>query len=1035
MSKRLRCEVKYQTLYWWQSPWGCATAAKVDSTEFGLIGVNTDGEVDEDVVSPMPEYWDGWTPVSQSAVGGSGTRDDPFKLTTKVRAANTGVTFEQADRYVTGDLAYSTSVEVENGSSQVRQIRLYRSGKCFLGGSEYGYGRLSLEDAQVGCMADPATPTSTIDLVGLTPGGQMIEGDGYGWPMTLPTPIESRCSCTSYEKNGLLLSWEFSLQPGESRVFDSITALSQTGQDEIPLAIKASDDSPSAGDVVRYTVSAQDTTGRGGRLDELEVQIPPSAHLVSGSVSAASLSDPLVSGNRLTFSSPGKVEPLDAWKASFELEYSSAGDVTLAASAASPNAVFAAASYSASVSGMKRPETPALIAPADGARVSDQDVRFSWRDSRRADRYDLIVDGVLEKRTSAREAVVTLTDGPHNWQLIAVNNAGSSQSETRTVTVASARPADNGWVDYSELAERYKPIFEVARSDGFWPIDFETVFRLSDSSKRPSTAGPIKAFDPSATCVRTRSASRRPRSCQVARVQDLRGSSGEGQYLDFPANVGFDNQLKMFRRALGTTNPTPSTTALYPYIGGDKRRQDSSFSLQYWAFYGYNHFNGNKFGIRGGHHEGDWEHVSLMFAGRRDDFRRRAQNPVPKVVFFVSHGGLKHPVGWDSSEMRRVGPGGTCDTTRPSPMAGRRDAICVYVARASHASYPKPGSHHLRTTEDDSLTESFKDRWHLGAARLFGLVGKDWACWRGRAGQPTSGAQSKLGITPPEMPLRQQGGNENVTDDCYRAPEAGAASRTKVPARAAASTSGSGVGGIGDLDRCTDWMPPIYRYGETRVTVCDQSRLTRWLANGFADDEEVFRMTSSTDGDDSGRSAVVSRSVPTRSVSKLVTDATVASAGAVTVETLVGAGRVERATFADVQFRPGAPISAVAGPDGRVSILDGGSQVRSVYPTAFWLSARVKTRAAWAASSVTARRVSRLGVKIRWTISKPLRGVEYQVFARLPGRREVRIGRAKGGRRTAEMIRRVPAQASSVYVVATKATTSVRSPRVPIRGR
>lgn len=474
ISKRLRCEVRFQTLNWWQSPWGCATAAKVDGTEFGLIGVNDEGEVDEDVVSPTPEYWDGWTPVSQSDVTGTGSRSDPFELVTTVRAADTGVLFTQTDRYVIGDFGYTTSVEVRNTSSQPHQIRLYRSGKCFLDGSEFGYGRLSIESGQVGCMADPVLPTRTIDLVGRTTGASMIEGDGYGWPMTLESPIVTRCGCDTYQKNGLLMAWETVLAAGQSRSFVSITALSQTGQDPIPLSITASDDAPSAGDVVTYTVSAQDSTGRGGRIDDLEVQIPPSAHLVSGSVRTVSLADPAVSGSALTFSNPGAVDPFGSWERSFDLEYDDAGDVSLAASAASTSAVFAAASYNARISGEPRPEEPQLIAPADGDILTDLDVKFSWLPSSRAKNYDLFIDGVRERQVTGTVATVRLTDGRHNWHVVAHNSTGKTSSATRGVTVAGAESAVSEKPYTSlELLRRFRPYLFFQSGEPWLPLDVE----------------------------------------------------------------------------------------------------------------------------------------------------------------------------------------------------------------------------------------------------------------------------------------------------------------------------------------------------------------------------------------------------------------------------------------------------------------------------------------------------------------------------------------------------------------------------------
>lgn len=800
VSKRLRCEVRYQTLNWWQSPWGCATAAKVDGTEFGLIGVNTDGEVDEDVVSPMPEYWDGWTPVSQSAVGGSGTRVDPFKLTTKVRAASTGVTFEQTDRYVTGDLAYSTSVVVENGSSQVHQIRLYRSGKCFLGGSEYGYGRLSLVDAQVGCMAEPATPTSTIDLVGLTPGSQMIEGDGYGWPMSLPTPIESRCSCTSYEKNGLLLSWEFSLQPGESRGFDSITALSQTGQDEIPIAIRASDDSPSAGDVVRYTVSAQDTTGRGGRLDELEVQIPPSAHLVPGSVRAASLSDPVVRGSRLTFSNPGKVEPLGDWQTSFELEYSSAGDVTLAASAASANAVFAATDYSASVSGVKRPETPGLIAPTDGARVSDQDVTFSWRASKRAQYYDVVVDGARENRTTTSEAVVSLTDGPHNWHVIAVNDAGSAESETRTVTVAGANAAGRAYSEI-ELLRKFMPNLFFHHDEKYMPLDADWFLRSGEAlgcSKRKTVRKSLNGIE---------------RVCaDPVRIKDpTQLTTSKRKWLEF------DTEKRGGATAIFGHADKVSPTGRYRY-------------LDYWWFLRNNVYKGGVADV----HAGDWEGMYLAVPNTAR----------PGYFAYAGFAAHENTYRYLPDALRCAVPGAKDVEHVHEKQCQGRVNVNAYPAYGSHATYPRRCAKKLLRTSGPRLsckqTAMVKSgvmlrlpegdfdggkRWvgngRPDLVRLLPSGNNAWTTWSGqwsRPGQPfvkSPGRQDRF--NRPFAVLKctdrwsgnDRSGRRNNVYEC--------------PSATVADTQGDQP----EVDGCDDWFGPMIT-----AIVCDRAHLDTALAEG-----------------------------------------------------------------------------------------------------------------------------------------------------------------------------------------------------------
>lgn len=78
--------------------------------------------------------------VSQTAQQGSGTRSDPFTVTTQVRAGATGVEVTQTDSYVAGDESYRTLVSIRNSGAVSRSVLVYRAGDCYLANSDYGFG-------------------------------------------------------------------------------------------------------------------------------------------------------------------------------------------------------------------------------------------------------------------------------------------------------------------------------------------------------------------------------------------------------------------------------------------------------------------------------------------------------------------------------------------------------------------------------------------------------------------------------------------------------------------------------------------------------------------------------------------------------------------------------------------------------------------------------------------------------------------------------------------------------------------------------
>jgi alpha-tubulin suppressor-like RCC1 family protein len=159
----------------------------------------------------------GWTPVSQAG-SGSGTRDDPWLLTTTVEAGASGITVIERDSYVQGDPYWTVSTEVVNGSGAPSDAILYRAADCYIG-SDYGFGAANAVTGAVQCVNDYTG--RWLEWYPLTIGSHYYEAF-YGdvWARIgaqLEMPDTTRGS--EYIDNGAALSWRSTIPAGGSRTF------------------------------------------------------------------------------------------------------------------------------------------------------------------------------------------------------------------------------------------------------------------------------------------------------------------------------------------------------------------------------------------------------------------------------------------------------------------------------------------------------------------------------------------------------------------------------------------------------------------------------------------------------------------------------------------------------------------------------------------------------------------------------------------------------------------------------------------------
>lgn len=184
--------------------------------------------------------YEGFTPVSQTAVTGNGTEADPFSVTTVAEAGDSGLTVEQTDTYAAGSDRVSTSIEVRNNNDTAVDIVTYRAGDCFFRGDDAGFGAVETDTAGVSCVEGVVDSDGTRQ-----PGeGRMTwQPDDpenttwlhHRWPngfwnfITSGDPLPNECNdCDGYGDNAFAIAWEETIPAGASVTLDSDLILTQS---------------------------------------------------------------------------------------------------------------------------------------------------------------------------------------------------------------------------------------------------------------------------------------------------------------------------------------------------------------------------------------------------------------------------------------------------------------------------------------------------------------------------------------------------------------------------------------------------------------------------------------------------------------------------------------------------------------------------------------------------------------------------------------------------------------------------------------
>ncbi len=386
--------------------------------------------------------------------------------------------------------------------------------------------------------------------------------------------------------------------------------------------------------------------------------------------------------------------------------------------------------------------------------------------------------------------------------VIALVHAPEAAKPLRTVGASSeVRPKQAG-----ALAVRFRPWLQFDSGEHWRPLDIDSLF-----AERDANGNPAELF-----CTRDL-AGETVKPCRpVGSVGELESDAaradalGESSFINIPGDGVADYYGHDRCRGVARCD-NPPDSAIYYHV----TRANDRFYVDYWWFFRFNDFD--RHGLRAtcreraaieaqvcDEHEGDWEGVTVATAP--SDALATDDQQLGYVAYAAHKGVLRYA----QSEL------GLHDGTRPD----------VFVARGSHASYPKPCSPHpFGCTQPTALAfkglvnlpegqRDGKEEWDrngdqcqpgAGGSCLQPLPSPQvdpsaWTIWKGQWGDGCGGiCGQKPTLTSPSSPGVQ---------DRYKTP--------------GCSTQGTAFGCDGVVVRCSDWLGPL-----VAAVACDPDALAK----------------------------------------------------------------------------------------------------------------------------------------------------------------------------------------------------------------
>jgi uncharacterized repeat protein (TIGR01451 family) len=306
ISEQLNCDVRHlgDTDPEFFGATACGTFLAIGGTLFGPAVIPAGGPA-----TPRTAF----SPVSQSAVLGSGTSPDPYRIVTVADLGTTNLRITETDSYVVGEETYRTDVEIANSGAADQSFLLYRAGDCFLQNSDFGFGDVESATGAVACRAGVDDGSGTIvsgtrieQWFPLSPGSSYMEA-GYSdvWArIGSQHPFPNMCECSVYIDNGAGLSWAGTVAAGGTVTFSHLTVFSPLGR--VPLSTTKTADQTTAqpGAADGYTITVANPNTSSVTLDSITDTLPVGFTYTPGSTTGATSADPSVSGQTLAWTGP-----------------------------------------------------------------------------------------------------------------------------------------------------------------------------------------------------------------------------------------------------------------------------------------------------------------------------------------------------------------------------------------------------------------------------------------------------------------------------------------------------------------------------------------------------------------------------------------------------------------------------------------------------------------------------------------------------------------------------------------------------------
>jgi uncharacterized repeat protein (TIGR01451 family) len=280
----------------------CGTLVAVGTALFGPANIPAGGGA-----TPRTAF----TPVTQSAVTGTGTPANPYRIVTVVSLGETGLQLTETDSYVVGEEAYRTDVTISNTGAAPQSVIVYRAGDCYLQNSDDGFGRV--DGAAVACRGvqdpDAATPAPGNRIeqwIPLTAGSSYYEASyNQVWShIGSRLPFPNTCRCDEYIDNGAGLSWTVVVPAGGAVTLSHLTNFSPTGRLALA-AVKTADSAATpAGGQNGYTITISNPNASAVTLNSITDTLPQGFSYRPGTTTGATTANPTVSGRTLTWSGP-----------------------------------------------------------------------------------------------------------------------------------------------------------------------------------------------------------------------------------------------------------------------------------------------------------------------------------------------------------------------------------------------------------------------------------------------------------------------------------------------------------------------------------------------------------------------------------------------------------------------------------------------------------------------------------------------------------------------------------------------------------